>query len=393
VLTPSVEALPHFVQVGQAPVLICDGSEDLACGCGHSELVKGYRPERLIAVGIRCSACGAVTVTPDLPPDARLTGHIVPVDRHAREMPSPGTMQPGAILADRATVHRIEAPLRPRRPSGDPVTVTPALLDEVTAAYDRLTGGAFIAHADASLPLNWTGVRRYPLAWGCLHLRSWLSGSDLPLLGPVETTIAAIHVAAFRQFLATWEHHPLFSDMAALAATTGFGLHELAVFATLSVLFESGNRIGLLAPDDGPPRIREWSVQTGDQLLAVETAAFPKFAWPDGRPWPAAAIRSAIQDAVEGARGRINLRKPGILVLSAGLVPEDFDAPMQQGMERLFRSAGRANRGLAAMAMIAPRVVATARPDQYGFGWLFRPVANPSFEGQNGVVVGPRDSA
>lgn len=386
-----METLPHFVQVGDAPVLIGDGTEDLACGCGQPRLVQRYRPERLIAVSIRCADCGAVTTTPDLPAGASLQGHVVALDRDAQPMPNPGIMQPGVTFADRATVERMEAPLRPRRASAEPLTLTAALLQDVIEAYDRLSGGAYAAHAEASVPLHWSGVRRYPLAWSCLHLQEWLRHGTLPLLGPHETTVAAVHVAAFRHFLASWGHHPMFPGMAALAAGSGFALHELAVFATQQALFDTGNRIGLVQPPDGPPKLREWSVQTLDRLLAVETAAFPQFAWPDGKPWSAATLRTALQDAIGAVRGRINLRNPGILVLSAGLVPEEFDRPMHDAMQRLFRAHGRANRHLAGLAMITPRVLPADRADRYGFGWVFLPVANPDFAGENKVVVGPRE--
>lgn len=388
-----MELAPHFVQVGNAPALVCDGRDDLACGCGQPVLIKGYRPERLVAIAVRCALCGTVTNTPDLPAGAMLQGHVVALDRNAQEMTDPGVMPPGVVFADRAAVERLEAPLRPRPPSGEPVTLSSALLRETIEAYDRLTGGAYAAHAEACLPLHWTGVRRYPLAWAVQHLQAWLSRPDLPLLGPIETTVAAVHFGAFRQFLATWGHHPLFPEMATLAASTGFGVHELAIFAALAAVHEGGNRIGIMRPADGPPRIREWFVQAGDRLLGLEIPAFPRFAWPDGKPWSAAAIRTALQDAIDGARGRINLRNPGIVVLSVGVVPEGLDQPMRDGMDRIFRMAGRTNRGLAALATITPRVVATGRGDQYGFGWLFQPLANPAFEGENKVMTGPRKSA
>ncbi|MDR3535430.1 MAG: hypothetical protein P4L71_02920 [Acetobacteraceae bacterium] len=388
-----MELPPHFVQVGNSPVLVGDGTENLPCGCGQPVLIKGYQPERMLGLSVRCAACGAVTTTPDLPAGASLSGTVMAFERRAQEMPNAAVMPPGVTFADRATVERVDAALRPRPPAKEPVTVSPAMLREVIEAYDRLTGGAYAAHTEATLPLYWTGIRRYPLAWACLHLQAWLAGSDLPLLGPVETTVAAAHVGAFRQFLATWGHHALFPEMAACAAETGFGVHEMAVFAALGVLSDSGNRIGLAPASDGTRNIRAWSVQTGNRVLALETPAFPYFAWPDGKPWSPPAIRSTLEDAIAAARGRINLRNPGILVLSVGSLPEGFDQPMQEGMERLLRSAGRANRGVAALAMITPRVLRTGRPDEYGFGWLFRPVANPAFEGDAKVDTTPRNQA
>ncbi len=386
-----MDPAPHFVQVGSDPALICDGAEDLACGCGQPILIKGFRPERLIAIGVQCAACGQVTSTPDLPSGAQPAGNVVLLDRNAQLMTNPGVMPAGVTFIDRAAAARIEAPFRPRRPSGDPVTLSPALLREVGEAYNDLTNGAFAAHTEALMPLYWTGVRTFPLAWSCLHLQAWLADPRAPLLGPTETTVAACHLGAFRQFLAVWGAHPMFREIAALAAGSGFGLHDLAVFAAAAAVFESGSRIGMTTDPDGTPRLRGWAVQTADQTLALETVAFPRFAWPDGKPWSAASIRTALNDAVAGARGRINARHPGILVLSVGLVPDAFDKAMLEGIERFFRALGRTNPGLAALATIAPRVVPTSRMDQFGFGWLFRPMSNPAGAGQ--VVVQQREPA
>lgn len=381
-----MDLAPHFLQTGTGPVLVGDGPDTLACECGQV-LVQGTRPGQLVGIAFRCAACSAVTTTPDLAEGERLLGHVVPLARDAAELPSPGVLRAGLRFADRAIVDREEGPLRPQPASRDPVVVSPELLQAVIAAYDEITGGAFAAHAAASQPLHWTGVRRYPLAWSCLHLQAWLAASPRPpLLGPTESTVAAVHVAAFRQFLSVWGAHPLFPQMAGFAAGTGFGLHELAVFATVQTLFAAGNRVGLLmaGPDT---RVREWSLQTQDRLLAVETVPFPGFAWPDGKPFSAASLRHAVQAAIAGARGRVNALHPGLLILSAGLVPEQIDAPLVEAMERLCRSAGRMHRGLAGLGMITPRVGVADRPEAYGFGWVFLPVANPAYEGENKVVV------
>ena len=350
-----MDLTPHFLQVGTGPVLVGDGPDALACDCGQV-LVQAYRPGHLIGIAFRCARCSAVTTTPDLAEGETLLGHVVALARDAAEMPTPGVMQPGVRFADRAIVDREEGPMRPRPVPREPLTVTPALLQEVIAAYDAITGGAFAAHAAASQPLHWTGVRRYPLAWSCLRLQAWLDAAGDPLLGPVETTVAAMHVAAFRQFMAVWGAHPLFAQMASFAASSGFGVHELAVFASVQTLFTSGNRVGLVMAGVDT-RIREWSLQTLDRLLALETVPFPGYAWPDGKPWSAASLRHSLQAAIAGARGRGNALHPGVVILSAGLVT------------------------------ITPRVGPTEVPDQFGFGWVFMPVANPAYEGENKVVV------
>ncbi|HEY0418736.1 MAG TPA: hypothetical protein VGC80_04385, partial [Acetobacteraceae bacterium] len=56
----------HFVQAGDAPVLIGTGGETLACTCGQV-LITGFEAPRFLAIGIACARCGTVTTTPGLP--------------------------------------------------------------------------------------------------------------------------------------------------------------------------------------------------------------------------------------------------------------------------------------------------------------------------------------
>jgi hypothetical protein len=64
-----LDQAPHFLQVGVAPIFVGDGTDDLACRCGASVLVRGLRPGVLLAIDLECAACGAVTTTPGLGAD------------------------------------------------------------------------------------------------------------------------------------------------------------------------------------------------------------------------------------------------------------------------------------------------------------------------------------
>ena len=112
--------------------------------------------------------------------------------------------------------------------------------------------------------------------------------------------------------------------MAAGAAAAGFSTHALAVFAAARCMAADGNRIGLVPPDRGE-RIDGFHITTGStetgspERVAVLVHRFDRFDWPRGRGVEVAATRAATIDALIASQGRINVRRPGMVVLSVGL--------------------------------------------------------------------------
>ncbi|MGA9014990.1 MAG: hypothetical protein WB509_21080, partial [Acetobacteraceae bacterium] len=70
--------VPHFIQVGAAPVFRGVGLGELVCRCG-TVLIERYLPGNFLAIRIQCFRCGAVSSTPGLPDGEILTRAAVPV--------------------------------------------------------------------------------------------------------------------------------------------------------------------------------------------------------------------------------------------------------------------------------------------------------------------------
>ena len=49
---------------------------------------------------------------------------------------------------------------------------------------------------------------------------------------------------------------------------------------------------------------------------------------------------------------------------------------------------GRRHRGVAAIAVVMPKVFIVQRRDQVGFGYAFYPIRNPHFAGENPIRLG-----
>ncbi len=53
-----------------------------------------------------------------------------------------------------------------------------------------------------------------------------------------------------------------------------------------------------------------------------------------------------------------------------------------------FQAVGRRHRGVAAVAIVMPKVLPIGALDQVGFGYAFYPIRNPRFSGENPVRLG-----
>lgn len=385
-------SLPHFVQVGDAPVLFGSGPETLDCACGASVLVRGYRPGTLLAIGIQCFRCGDVTTTRGLPDGAVLPQALRAIPPAATALPGSIALPDGLALAAEAEIARVDALTRPAEPPRETLTIGPETIAESLAAYDRLTD-RLDEHRDAVLrrsnPAAW--LPQYPLAWAltCLQDRSGQSGWSW--FASHADSAAVAHLGAFRHFLACWSRHPLFPAMAAGAAAEGFSLHALAVFAAAKCLADSGNRVAFAMPPANG-RMRGFSLGPADaEGVAATVQRIVQFEWPHGRSSEPAAIRTAVVDALVAAQGQVNLRRPGIVLLSPGAAPANFDQPVVDAMNAVLRAQGRRHRGVTAAAAILPKLLGTPRPDQVGFGWSFYPIANPHAASGATARIGKRD--
>ena len=391
-----------------------DGTDDLACRCGASVLVRGLRPGVLLAIDLECAACGAIATTPGLGADQVVPFGVHTADRNRMTVAQPITLPPGVTLGDRDELVRVDRMSAPRDVPAAPFEMSDATLSAAAAEYDRLSGGQLAAHRRA-VPPNIghptgdpntgdavRGLARLPVAWALGQLAPGVATEGWKCLAEEPDAVAAVQLGAFREFAQVWSQHPLFPAMAASAAATGFSTHSLAVFAAARSMVKDGNRIGFAPPGGGiavtPPggggRIDGFYIETSPtERMPVHVRRFDVFDWPRGSAANAAATRAAAIDALIATQGRINARQPGFLVLSVGAVHRQVDQALVDGMNQTMGERGRRHRGLAGVMLLLPKIVPTARPDQVVFSWMFLPFANPHFSYGKVALGMSRDAA
>ncbi len=375
----------HFVQGGDEAVIAGSDSGMLSCGCGN-RLIAGYDKALFLGVGIQCARCGAVTSTPPMAEGAALPLAAIVAEPSVEPRLTTMTVPPRVTVVGRAEMERLAALYRPVTPADNIYQLTRERLDEAAEAYQRHVGAALPDVAsEAGEPFR--GLRQHALGWAIGHLRaqagSWRCTQDDP------TANAALHVAGFLHFVATWSHHPLFPAMAATAAERGCSLHGLAPFAAAHCLSMMGNRINFPLPVGSPGRIEDFSLVTGAaDLVQVHTEVFDRFEYPLGRAWDQASLLTAVSEVIAAAPGRINLRNPGLLLLSPGNALAGFDEALIKAVESAMGTLGRKNRGLIGVALVTLRLQPLPDPMAIRFGYGMFPLLNRHYRGETGLRIG-----
>ena len=378
-----MDRIPHFVQTEGHPVFTGHGTGELRCRCGQSVLVRGYDPANFLAVDFQCASCGAIITTPGLSALNSPPASVVPLERTADVPPEGARIPPGRVLAGREELDRLMHIYQPRGPASDDLTVSDAWLDSIGADYDRLTGGLLATHldtvaaAEARKPLS--GIAQHKLAWALHTLRAAIRDLDWACTQTDAGAVATTLTAAFRYFTDCWSHHPLFPEMLATAADTGFSFHGTALFAVAKNLSDSGNRIAFMPPRDGSGRMRDFAIAMGpvDRLTCV-VDAIDTYAWPTGRTaWEFEPLRAMVLERLLASKGRIHQKRPGMIVLSPSPISGAMEQPLVDAIITAFHSHGRRYRHVSAMSVILPKIVPTAERRTVRFTHSFLPIANP----------------
>jgi hypothetical protein len=277
---------------------------------------------------------------------------------------------------------------RPRDASVEPMLLSQAVLESAAGEYDRLTGGRLADHAAASPPAMGSDQGPYPFAWSVLRLREQIGRSGWRWLQQNDDAMAAMHVAALQHLLHSWGRHPLFVRLACPLAEAGRFLRTMTAFATAKLLFEAGNRVGFTVPDAGRTDLQLHFSTVSGEPLALAIRAPDALQWRERDRRNPQVLRTAVVDALTSAQGRVNSRHPGIVVLSVSILLPDFDQALVDAIHAAWRSVGRKHRGVAAVAVVMPKVMPAGEPDRVGFGYAFYPIRNPHFLGENPIRIG-----
>lgn len=370
----------HFVPLIESPVLSGVGDETLFCDCG-APLIGRYQPVQFLAVGIQCARCGAVTTTPSLADGAMPPGSLIVAEPSLEPRAGVMTVPAGTALVGRAEMERLGGLLRPATPADWSYVVSAELLDRAAASFEHLTGDALPSVA-AEAGNAFAGLRDHALGWSVQHLRGRIRDGSWACLDDAPTSNAVLHVTAFLHFVATWSRHPLFSVMMGTVAEHRFSLHGLALFAAAHSMALMGNRVGFQAPAGYPERIDCFDLATGPtEVVRVRMDVFDRFEFPFGRKWDKAALEAAVAEVVAAVRGRINLRNPGVLLLSPGTALAGYDEALIEAVKAAMQAEGRKNRGLMAVAPIMLRLQALDDPHNVRFGYGLFPIVNKHYSG------------
>ncbi len=361
----------HFVQAGDGPVLLGDGGGALSCACGQL-LIEGFNASRFLAIGIQCGRCGVVTTTPALPEGVLPPRSAIVAAPSMEPRGAPMTVPSGVSVVGQAEMARLQTLFQPVSP--EPVyRIGPALLDEAEAAT-----GASLADAKGD----------HRLSRAVAFLREAMSDGRA-LVSDAPVAAALTQVIGFLHFVATWSRHPLFPTILATAGERGFDLHGLAPFAAAHSLMMMGNRVRFPEPSGHPARIDGFDLVTGlADTVGVHVVVFDRFEYPSGDPWDPTSLLVAVSEVVAAAQGRINLRNPGVLVLSPGNALAGFDQALIAAVQEAVSGLGRRNRGLMGVAPVVLRLQALPDPDLVRFGYGIFPASNRHYRGEGAIGMG-----
>ena len=199
--------------------------------------------------------------------------------------------------------------------------------------------------------------------------------------------MATMYVAALHHLMQCWGQHPLLARLAAPLAERDRFIRTVAGLAMAKLLFDGGNRVGFsLSGDD----VDLHFTTPVDEPLSLALLAPDALQWRQKDRRSPDVLRGAVIDAVASAQGRVNRSKPGIVVLAVSILQPDFDQMVVDAIHAAFQTVGRRHRGVAAVAVVMPKVLPVGPPDRVGFGYALYPIRNPRFAGENPIRLGSR---
>jgi hypothetical protein len=372
---------PHYTQIKGAPAIAGSGFGLFGCPCGQSLLIAGYEPRNFLGIAIQCATCGRISETPGLSPGAVPPPNVTMIERGAENPPA--TVANDVVLIGREEMERLAALYMPRPSDASPSVISDALIDEVEEQQRRWT--------NEPLGASPGGYKDQALAWAVAHFRGKLRNPDWRSFSEDSDLVAMTVIAAFRDMVAGWSHHPLFGAMIGTAAMQGFSLHAMAMFGAAEALTSAGNRVGFAATQGPRPRIASLRlVLSSRDQMSVAVNRFDRFEWPDGSVATPQTVRAAVIEAMGSVQGSINRLRPGMLVLSPGAVASAFEQLLVDAIVAAVGSHGKRHRGLAAVAAIFPKIALTGKQREARFGYSFYPIANRNHSIGQSVRIGTR---
>ena len=357
------------------------GTGDLPCRCG-SVLIQGYLPANFLAIRLQCFHCGAVTITPGLPDGEILPRSAVSVAPLHTPVVTTSNINRGAVLACQNAIARGYALTQPRGWPTEPPLLSHAMLDAAAADYDRLTGGRLAEHGAASPPALGAEHGPYPFAWALQRLREQIDKPNWAWMQFDDDAMATMYVTALHHLMHCWGQHPLLARLAAPLAHADRFIRTVTGFATAKLLFDAGNRVGF-SPSANDVDLH--FTTPADEPLSLELLAPESLQWGQKERRSPDVCRATVANALISVQARVNRLHPGMVVLAASILHPEFDQMIIDAIHAAFQSVGRRHRGVAAVAVVIPKVMPAGPPDRIGFAYAFYPILNPRFAGENPI--------
>jgi hypothetical protein len=222
----------------------------------------------------------------------------------------------------------------------------------------------------------------YPFSWAVLRLREQIGKPGWSWLHHNDDAMATMYIMAMHHLIRCWGNHPLLDRLATPIFQQGRFMHGVGSLALAKLLFDAGNRVAFTPAGSNV----DLHITTPDgALLPVALLAPERLQWRERERRSLDAFRHTIIDAMGIAQPQINRGTPGIVALAVSILQPDFDQMVVDAIHAAFQSVGRRHRGIAAIAIVMPKVLPAGRPDRLGFGYAFYPIVNPNFAGTNPV--------
>jgi hypothetical protein len=288
----------------------------------------------------------------------------------------------GAVLACQDAVARDYVLSQPRDWPDEPLLLSRAMLDAAAAEYDRLTGGRLAEQMAASPAALGTEHGPYPFAWALQRLREQIDRPSWAWMQHDDDAMAAMYVSALHHVMHCWGRHRRLAHLAAPLAQADRFIRTVTGFATAKLLFDAGNRVGFSPTTDD---VDLHFTTPAEEPLSLALLAPEVLQWRHKERRSVDVCRTAVVDALALVRGRVNRAHPGMVVLGASILQLDFDQMIVDAIHAAFQAVGRRHRGVAAVAIVMPKVLPAGPPDRIGFGYAFYPIPNPRFAGENPI--------
>ena len=293
-------------------------------------------------------------------------GYVLPSGAHTPPLadapvPTPMNLAPDVVLADAGV-----ATTRPNDVRYQSMVLDGSTLDALAAAFGE-----------------WSGQAEHPFVASVARLRDRIDVDGWRWSKEDDDAMAAMHVAAFDHLRHCWGGHPDLGELTAALGLPGRYLRTLAAMAAGKLLFDAGNSVGFVL--QGAAQNLSLHVTMGDEPLGAVVSAPDEMQWAARDRRSPQALQRAVIDALASAQGQVNRARPGMVMLSASILYQDFDQMLIDAIHAAFRSVGRRHAGVAAAVGLIPRVSTMQRADEVGFGYALYPIVNPHFAGKNPI--------